>query len=396
MLSVDEAKQKILADLVPVDSETVTLNAAHGRVLSADIIAPVDQPPFAISAMDGYAVRSADVAHPPAKLKVIGTAPAGKPFSGTLRAGETVRLFTGSVIPSGADAIVIQEDTTSDGEQVVMSVPAIPGRHIRAAGLDFKAGAVLLKAGHKLAARDLSLVAAADMPRVAVRRKPVVVIAATGDELSLPGEPRKPGGIVASSAFGLSALIAEWGGHPVDLGILPDRAEAFAAIADKARQADLVVTTGGASVGDHDLVQSALTPLGFKLGFWKVAMRPGKPIIFGHLKGTPLIGLPGNPVSAMVGAHLFLRPAVSALLGTSSEWPFLKAKLLEPLKANDSRQDYLRAVLEVRDGEYWVKAQSIQDSSMLSPLSRANCLIVRAPHAEPRARGDYADILQLS
>ncbi len=345
--------------------------------------------------MDGYAVRSIDTAAPPARLKLIGTAPAGKPFAGIVRPGETVRLFTGSAVPDGADAIVIQENTKADGDFIVMDSASPPGKHIRVAGLDFKTGDILLRAGKRLTARDVSLIAAADWPRVAVRKKPVIAVAATGDELSRPGEPRKPGGIVSSSVYGLFALIEKWGGIPRDLGIVPDTAEAVAAIAQSAGGADLIVTTGGASVGDYDLVQSALGPQGFALDFWKIAMRPGKPLIFGHLKDTPLLGLPGNPASTLVCAHLFLKPAIAALLGISAEEALLTARLTAPLKANDTRQDYIRAVLEMRAGEPWAAPFPLQDSSMLRPMAEASCLIVRAPNAPAAAAGDGVYVLPL-
>jgi molybdopterin molybdotransferase len=395
MISVDEAVGRVVAAFRPLESESVAIGKADGRVLAADAVATFSQPPFPVSAMDGYAVRAADVAKAPIRLRVIGSAPAGHPFAGTLGAGEAVRVFTGGVVPDGADAIVIQEDTDLGIDVVTVAAPARPGKHIRAAGLDFKAGDVLAAAGKRLSARDLSLLAAADLPTVEVRRKPRVVLAATGDELTHPGEPRKPGGIVASSVYGLSALIGRWGGEVRDLGILPDREDSIAEVAAQAGEADLIVTLGGASVGDHDLVQKALGPKGFALDFWKITMRPGKPLIFGRLGATPLLGLPGNPVSAFVCAILFVKPAIETMLGLPLQVSTSVARLSAPLGANDGRQDYLRARLQHRDGQLWVEAFATQDSSMQKVLAEADALILRAPNAPPAHSGESVEVIGL-
>jgi molybdopterin molybdotransferase len=395
MIPVDEAVARVVAAFAPLGAETVPIGAAAGRVLATDAIAQSSQPPAPVSSMDGYAVRAADVAEAGATGRVIGASPAGHPFAGTVGRGEAVRIFTGGVVPDGADTIVIQEDADADGERVTFDVAAVAGRHIRAEGLDFKAGDVLVKAGQRLSARDLSLIAAGDVGEVRVRRRPTVVFAATGDELSLPGAPRKPGGIVASSGYALAAMIERWGGVAVDLGILPDTVDAVASIADKAADADLVVTLGGASVGDHDLVQEALGPRGFALDFWKIAMRPGKPLIFGKLCETPLLGLPGNPVSTLVCAILFLRPAVAAMLGADTSADAVTATLGAALPQNDGRQDYLRARIETKNGERVATAFAVQDSSMLSVLSRADGLIVRAPQAPAAAAGESVSVLML-
>ncbi|MGN6515749.1 MAG: molybdopterin molybdotransferase MoeA [Rhizomicrobium sp.] len=393
MISVEEAEKRIVAAFKPTTLETVSIADAAGRVLASDAVAKSDQPPAPVSSMDGYAVRAADAGHVPVTLRVIGTSPAGHPFSGNLNAGEAVRIFTGGVVPEGADGIVIQENTEISGDRVTLKEPATAGKHIRKAGLDFAKGEVLAHAGQRLHARDLSLLAAGDIAEVSVRRKPVIAIAATGDELSRPGEPRKPGGIVASSGYGLSAMIARWGGEPRDLGIIPDDANAIAGIASQ--QADLFVTLGGASVGDHDLVQKALGPRGFALDFWKIAMRPGKPLIFGRLGKTPLLGLPGNAVSTLVCALLFLRPAIAAALGTDTRQPLHSARLSRALPANDQRQDYLRARTEIRGGELWVEAFPVQDSSMLSIFAKADALSVRAAHAGALEPGARVDVLLL-
>ncbi len=395
MISVEEAERRIASAFLPVQSEVVKIANASGRVLAADAVAQSAQPPFPVSSMDGYAVRAADADSPGVRLKVIGAAPAGHPFAKRVGEGSAVRIFTGGVVPEGADAIIIQEDASIEGDAVHFSVAAIPQRHIRVAGLDFKPGDVLARLGRKLTPRDVALLAAADLAAVAVRKRPRVVFAATGDELSLPGEPRKRGGIVASSGYGLAAMIENWGGAPVDLGILADTVEAVGSIATHARGADLVLTIGGASVGEHDLIQRALGPEGFALDFWKIAMRPGKPLIFGRLGGTPLIGLPGNPVSTLVCALLFVRPAISALLGMQSSAQTTRARLLRTLPANDTRQDYVRAAIHDRDGEPWAEPFALQDSSMLSLLSRADCLIVRKPHAPSAAIGEIVETLRL-
>ncbi len=395
MISVEEATARIVAAFRPLATERVDIGHATGRVLAEDATAKLSQPPFAVSSMDGYALRAADARQAGSELEVIGSAPAGHPFAGKVGSGQAVRIFTGGVIPDGADAIVIQEDTTAAGTKVTLNVAAVAGRHIRPAGLDFAADAVLIAEGSKLSSRDVSLLAAADLSDVLVRRKPRIAFAATGDELSLPGAPRKPGGIVASSGYGLAAMIANWGGTAVDLGIVPDTADAVANIAEMAKGADLIVTLGGASVGDHDLVQKALGPKGFALDFWKIAMRPGKPLIFGRLGTTPLLGLPGNPVSTLVCALLFLKPAITAMLGSTPEAEHPTARLATDLKENDTRQDYLRASLRTVDGERVVEAFTVQDSSMLSVLARADALIVRTPHAPHARAGERVPILLL-
>jgi len=395
MISVEEATARIVAAFAPAEAENVSIGQAAGRVLAAEAIAKFDQPPYPVSAMDGYAVRTADIDKVPAALRVIGSAPAGHPFNGKISAGEAVRIFTGGVVPEGADAIVIQEDTEASGDTVTIKELPKPGKHIRIAGLDFRKGDVLVKAGRRLTARDLSLIAAGDVASVSVRRRPVIAFAATGDELSLPGEPRKPGGIVASSVYGLSALIETWGGEARDLGIVPDTVEAIADLTQKASGADLLVTLGGASVGEHDLVQRALGPKGFLLDFWKIAMRPGKPLIFGRVGALPLLGLPGNPVSTLVCAALFLRPAIAAMLGAETSLPLLNAHLASNLPPNDSRQDYLRAKVSLVKGEWEVQPFAIQDSSMLGALAAADALIVRAPQAPAARKGEIVQIYPL-
>ena len=389
MLSVEEATQRIVAAFSPLDSERVPLDDACGRTLASDALASVDQPPFPSSIMDGYAVRSIDQG----PRRVIGSAPAGHPFSGKIGPNEAIRLFTGSRVPDGADAVLAQEDARVSGETVEFSATPFPGKFVRAQALDFRAGQKLVPAGTRLSARDLALLAAGDHSHVEVRRRPVIALASTGDELSLPGRPRKPGGIVASSVYGLMPWIAQWGGMPRHLGIVADDGDAIAALAHE--ECDLLVTTGGASVGDHDLVQAALGPKGFVLDFWKIAMRPGKPLIFGRLGKTPILGLPGNPVSSLVCALLFLRPAICAMLGQSPKTQLGSARLIGALAANRERQDYLRAKSEWRGSELWVRPLSLQDSSLLRDFSSADVLIVRRPGASALIDGDMVEILAL-
>ncbi len=399
MISVGEAQSRILAALRPMPAEQVGLGAALGRVLAEDVAARRTQPPLPVSAMDGYAVRSEDVRTLPAHLSVIGYAPAGRAFEGRVGPGEAVRIFTGAPVPDGADAIVIQENTRDAGDCRVEVVDgeAPEGRFVRPAGLDFSEGDVLLGAGRILTARDVGLAAGMNLPWLKVRRKPRVAILATGDEIVMPGEPVGRDQIVSSNALALAGFVAALGADPIDLGIAPDSAETLKTMAAGARGADLVLTTGGASVGDHDLVQSVLGEVGLKVDFWRIAMRPGKPLIFGALDGTPLLGLPGNPVSSMVCAMIFVKPALSAMLAAAASPDASEpARLGAGLRANDERQDYLRASLAM-DAEAGLTATpfDIQDSSMFANMARADCLIVREPFAPPAAKGEPVRILRL-
>ena len=395
MISVEEAVHRIVAAFSPVGAERIPLEAAADRVLAEDVVARCDQPPFDVSSMDGYAVCSADVADVPVCLKVIGASPAGHPFNGSVGANEAVRIFTGGVVPHGADAIVIQEDTDPGDKTVLVKAASKAGRHIRPAAQDFRCDDILVPAGTRLAAQHLGLIAAGDVPEVRVRRRPRVVFAATGDELSPPGIPRGPGGIVASSVYALSAQIHKWGGEPRSLGILPDNMESISIIAEEVTSADLIVTLGGASVGEHDLIQRALEPKGFVLDFWKIAMRPGKPLIFGRIGRTPLLGLPGNPVSSFVCALLFLKPAISAMLRTNVDQRTVTARLASDMKANDGRQDYVRARLLQRDGALLVEPFPVQDSSMQKVLADTDALIVRPPYAPAAGCGEDVPVILL-
>ena len=398
MIPVEEARRRILASFSALPAEVVPLTEAFGRVLAEDLTARVTQPSADISAMDGYAVRAADVSSVPTVLSEIGAVPAGASFDGVVGPGQCVRIFTGAPLPDGTDAIVIQEDTERDGTRITVRQSVAVERHVRKAGLDFRGGDALLKAGRWLTARDIGLAAAMNRPWLAVRRQPRVAILATGDEVVLPGEPMGPNQIASANGPALAAMIAACGGAPVTLGIAADDADRLAAMADQAIGADLLITTGGASVGEHDLVRSALGAHGLVLDFWKIAMRPGKPLMFGRLRDTPLLGLPGNPVSAMVCAILFARPIMQALLGQVTDGPETEPAVLgADLKANDRRQDFVRAALARRaDGQWVATPMAIQDSSMMVPLAESDCLLVRPPHAPAAVAGDPVDVIRFA
>jgi molybdopterin molybdotransferase len=407
MISVEEARGRILATLRPTPAEVVALADAWNRVTAQDVAARLTQPPSDVSAMDGYALRAeGGVLH--ARVKVIGAAPAGHPFDGHVGAGQAIRLFTGSVVPAGADAILLQEDAARDDDWVTLNEAVVAGRHIRRAGQDFAAGDVVVRTGRRMTARDVGLAAAANHPWLSVHRRPRVAILATGDEIVMPGEPIPPGGIVSSNAHALAALIRASGGEPVILPIVRDDSAAIGAVADAVGGMDMLVTTGGASVGDHDLVIAALQARGMTLDFWQIAMRPGKPLLYGQLGATPVLGLPGNPVSAMVCAILFLVPALACLSGLpAAPPPVTNAVLGAPLKPNDHRADHLRATIETGESASVSPSASaassrvvvtpfpVQDSAMLRRLAHADALILRAPHAPALAKGDEVSIIRL-
>jgi molybdopterin molybdotransferase len=346
--------------------------------------------------MDGYALRAAD-AQAGARLRVVGHAPAGHPFGGAVGQSEAVRLFTGSVMPAGADTVLLQEDADADGATVIVNAVPKPGQHIRQRGQDFAAGDTVLAPGFRLGARQIGLAAAANHPWLTVHRHPVVAILATGDEISMPGEPVGAGGIVSSNSHMLAAMVRAAGAVPLLLSVARDTPDAIAQAADAAAGADLLITTGGASVGDHDLVQAGLAQRGFALDFWKIAMRPGKPMISGRIGALPVLGLPGNPVSAFVCATLFMAPALARLSGLAdSPHPRDSARLGAALRENDHRADHLRATLSVADdGVLTATPSPRQDSGMLSILARADCLILRAPHAHAEAVGATVPIIRL-
>ncbi len=400
LMPVAEALARVLADAEPLAAEAVPLAQAHGRVLAADVAALRTQPPADVSAMDGYAVRSIDVAKTPAKLKLVGEVAAGHPFRGRVGAGEAARIFTGGVLPPGTDTIVIQENTVREGDAVVITVASGKGKHVRVEGLDFKRGAVLLTKGRRLSDRDLALAAAMNHPTVPVHRCPKVALLATGDELIMPGDTPGFGQIVYSNGYATLALARREGCEVVDLGIVPDRLAETAAGVRRAREvgADILVTSGGASVGDYDLVREALAAEGLALSFWKVALRPGRPMMHGRLGPMHVLGLPGNPVSAYVCAVLFLIPLIRQLAGRSDVAPAPEtARLGRDLPANDERADYLRAVVTTgSDGIPVATPAPVQDSSMLMPLARADCLLVREPFAPAAKAGDRCSIIRLA
>jgi molybdopterin molybdotransferase len=400
LMPVAEALARVLADAEPLAVEAVPLAQAHGRLLAADVAALRTQPPADVSAMDGYAVRAVDVAKAPVKLKLVGEVAAGHPFRGTVGAGEAARIFTGGVLPPGTDTIVIQENTASEGGAVVVTVASGKGKHVRVEGLDFKRGAVLLSKGRRLSDRDLALAAAMNHPTVPVHRCPKVALLATGDELVMPGGTPGFGQIVYSNGYATMALARREGCEVVDLGIVPDRLAETAAGVRRAREvgADILVTSGGASVGDYDLVREALAAEGLALSFWKVALRPGRPMMHGRLGPMHVLGLPGNPVSAYVCAVLFLLPLIRQLAGRSDVAPAPDtARLGRDLPANDERADYLRAVLTTgSDGIAVATPAPVQDSSMLMPLARADCLLVREPFAPAAKAGDRCSIIRLA
>jgi molybdopterin molybdotransferase len=396
MISVEEARGRILQALQPLPAEIVALAEAWQRVTAIPVLARLTQPPADVSAMDGYALRAADGAEG-SVLRVIGAAPAGHPFEGQVGVGEAVRLFTGSIVPAGADGILLQEDATRDGEHVRINETVVAARHIRRAGQDFAVGDVVVPAGRRLTARDVGLAAAANHPWLAVHRRPRVAILATGDEIALPGEPIPSGGIVSSNSHALAALVRAAGGEPMVLPVARDDTAIIASVADAVVGMDMLVTTGGASVGDHDLIIEALKSRGMTLDFWQIAMRPGKPLLFGNLGPTPVLGLPGNPVSAMVCSILFLLPALSRLCGLPAAPPPVSSAILgAAVKPNDKRADHLRATVKVDAmGRVVATPFPVQDSAMLRRLALADALVLRAPHAPALEAGAEVGIIRL-
>jgi molybdopterin molybdotransferase len=401
LLPVADAIARIVEGVAPLPAEEVAVAAAAGRVLAAPLAARRSQPPFPASAMDGYAVRATDAGRAPARLTLIGTAAAGKGFAGRVGPGQAVRIFTGAPVPDGADAILIQENATADGTAVVANEPVVRGRHIRPIGNDFAEGAALLPAGRTVGMREAALAGAMGYGTLPVRRRPKVAIISTGDELVPPGAVPGPDQIVATNALAVALHVRSLGGEALDLGIVGDDLGAIAAAADAAAAAgaDVVVTIGGASVGDHDLVQKALGARGMELAFWRIAMRPGKPLMFGRLPprlgGGRFIGLPGNPASAIVTTLVFLTPLVDALLGRPPRDMTEPAVLGADVAANDGRQDYLRARLSGDDGLPVATVVGSQDSAMLTVLAAADCLLIRPPNAPAAAKGSPCRIIRL-
>jgi molybdopterin molybdotransferase len=395
VISVEEALARLLAPLEKLPPEQISIVDGLGRVLAEDVAARRTQPPFAVSAMDGYAVRAEDLSAVPVELRIVAEVPAGAGFGGHVGPREAARIFTGAPLPAGTDTIIIQEDAEREGDRVRVLEGAPRGRYVRREGLDFAEGEVLLKAGRRLTARDVGLLAAMNRPWLLVHRRPRIGILSTGDEIVMPGDPIGRHQIVSSNSLALAAFVAACGGIPVSVGNAPDDPEALRQIAAATSGVDLLVTTGGASVGQHDLVRDALAEDGLELDFWQIAMRPGKPLIVGRYRGTPMIGLPGNPVSTLVCALLFVSPAVERLSGAAARAEAAPtARLGAALPKNDGRQDYLRSRLaRATDGMLEVFPFEVQDSSMMRLLAAADCLIVRPPHAPALAAGATVPIV---
>lgn len=392
---VSDALALILKDISALPGESVPIADAAGRVLASDLFALRTQPPFPASAMDGYAVRGADT-KPGHKLRVTGIVQAGQVFDGKVGPGEAVRIFTGAPVPMGADAILIQENAQAAGDGFIIATqPVAPGKSVRRAGMDFAEGDRILERGRVLDPAALSLAAAANFAHVLAVRRPVVAILSTGDELLPPGSVTGPGQIIASNAYAIDALARQHGAETLALGIAPDRKDAIAGALDAASRADILVTLGGASVGDHDLVRGVFMEAGVALDFWKIAMRPGKPMMTGTLDGLRILGLPGNPVSSIVCAHLFLVPLLRQLGGLPAARQTEEAVLGADMAANDEREDYVRAISSNQNGQAIVTPFTVQDSSMLMTLAAADSLLIRAAHAPAAKAGDPCRFLRL-
>ena len=398
LIKVEDALVRLLTDCQTMDCEQIPLALCPGRILGEDLVARRNQPPFNASAMDGYAVKAENCANLPARLQVVGEVPAGYHFPDMLQNWEAVRIFTGAPVPEGADAILIQENATREGAFVTALEPVKKGLYIRPAGLDFKEGDVQITKGTRLNARNLALAASMNHATLPVFKRPKIAILATGDELVQPGEIPNQDQIIASNTYGVAALVDAAGGEAISLGIAKDRLEDITAKINEAQaqEADSLVTIGGASVGDHDLVQQALTDAGMALDFWRIAMRPGKPLMAGQLGDMRVLGLPGNPVSSMVCTILFLLPLIRAMCGDANPQPIEEATLGGPLSENDKRQSYLRATLKTdRDGRPIATPFDGQDSAMMALFAKADCLIIHPPHAPKRAKGTACDIIRL-
>ncbi|MEG3617480.1 gephyrin-like molybdotransferase Glp [Magnetovibrio sp. PR-2] len=398
LIPVTEALNTVLSKMPEMCTEQVTLPDALGRVLAEDITARLTQPWADVCAMDAYAVRQDDVTTVPCELKVVGESAAGGSYDAEVKPGEAVRIFTGAPVPQGADTIIIQEDVERDGDTVKVLESAPAGKWIRRAGMDFAEGKVLIAAPKIMTARDLGLAAAANVPWVTVYRQPRVAIIATGNEVVMPGDPLADNQIISSNSVMLNAFVRALGGIALDLGIARDDEGSLTRLVQSASQADMLITIGGASVGDYDLVGKVLTNEGMDVCFTKVAMQPGKPVIFGTLNGTPVLGMPGNPVSVGASSTVYLRPCMRVMQGLpADEGPLETAKLAIDAPEGGARQEYMRATMEINtDGEKLVTPFSKQDSSLLANFAAADCLVIRAPHAPAAKAGERVEIIALN
>jgi molybdopterin molybdotransferase len=395
LISVEDALARLLTGAVPLAAETVPLADAAYRALAQPIVALRTQPPFPAAAMDGYAF-SAELGR--TRFSVIGESAAGRGFQGTLTSGQAVRIFTGAPVPEGADTVAMQENVAVRPDAGIELIePVTQGKHVRKRGLDFTQGAVVMPAGQILDPAALSLAAACGHATVAVVRRPRVVIIATGDELVAPGDKTGPDQIVASNGYGTAALARKHGADVSDYGIIPDQKPLIQAAIERAlaERTDIIITLGGASVGDHDLIRPVLSDLGIALDVWQIAMRPGKPLMFGKSGSTHILGLPGNPVSSLVCGQLFLAPLIAALAGQGFAQDIRLAALTEPMRANDHRQDYVRAKIALNSTGLTAAPFAVQDSSMLTTLANANGLIIRPPNAVAAAAGAQVKVLML-
>jgi molybdopterin molybdotransferase len=394
LLPVDHALARILAGARPVSHKDVPLAQALGRVLAKPVVAKRDQPPFPSSAMDGYALRHEDLAKGTVAFALVGTSAAGHGFAGAVKTGQAVRISTGAPLPEGADTVVIQENCTVDGASLVVRQSPPPGKNIRRRGLDFVRGDLLLDANVRLRPRDLGLAAAGNAATLKVRRRIRVAILTTGDELVLPGGAARADQIYSSNSHAIAAMAEAWGAEVINLGIVKDTLKATVAAVRKGMTADILLTTGGASVGDHDHVQAAFKACGIKISFWKIALRPGKPFMHGRKGKLHVMGLPGNPVSALITARLFLKPLLEAMNGLPPDEPSQFATLTTAMPPNDERQDYVRATLAVSEtGARSVAPFNLQDSSMQRVLQLSQALIIRPPLAPAAAVGAQVPVL---
>ena len=398
LMPVADALNSILDGIQPLPVEDVALDDALHRTLARDIAARRTQPPAPMSAMDGYAVRTHDARGAP-RLTVIGESAAGRPFTGQVADGQAVRIFTGGVVPDGADTIAIQEDVIREGNTITLSEAVPAPRHVRKAGLDFREGDVLLRGGTRLSDRDLSLAASMNHPTLPVHRKPRIAILATGDELVMPGSQPGPGQIIYSNAYAIRALLRNSGAETIDLGIARDTLEETRAAIRRAEElgADILITTGGASVGEHDLVKPSFEAEGIDIKFWKIALRPGKPMMHGRKGAMSVIGLPGNPSSSYVCSFVFVVPLIRALSGRAHVAHCIEPAILgHDLPANDHRQEYMRARIDINgNGAAVATTVDHQDSSLLNNLSAADVLLIRPPLAPAAPAGTRCDIIRL-